>query len=295
MYYLGVDGGGTKTTAVLYDENLNEIARVIGDSINYYSEGMDNARNNMKKIADEIKNICNISDFDSVFIGMSALAGKASESELNTFCEGIFDCKKTQMNSDLYIALKATNDDSAVVVIAGTGSMVAGFDKNGEVVTAGGFGYILGDEGSGFSIAQSAMKAALRSVCGAEKETMLYTELLSYYSAKDTDDLIDKVYSSSFSRKTIAGFAKNVYECAKNGDAVANEILKSEAELLAKTTLPILEKTGSKRIYTYGGVFQNNEIFAKYFASCVGDAETNLLSHEPVYGAGVAAYNNSNF
>ena len=177
-YFLGVDGGGSKTTAVVFDECGNFICKSCGESINYYSVGLENAKLAMKDIIDELS----VRSFDCAVIGMSALNERASAEETERFCSGIIESKKTIMDSDLFVALEAVDTDGeCAAIISGTGSMAVYRDNSGIISHAGGWGYILGDEGSGYSIGLSGIKAAIRAAEKSAPETgadFLYVSLL---------------------------------------------------------------------------------------------------------------------
>lgn len=163
-YFLGIDGGGSKTTAVVFDENGNFICRAVGESINYYSVGMGKARDAMTDIIGCLSE----KHFECAVIGMSALSERASKEETEHFCGGIIESNKIIMDSDLYVALEAMDENGeCAVVISGTGSMAICRNNGGEINHAGGFGYILGDEGSGYSIGLSGIKSAIRAAEGA--------------------------------------------------------------------------------------------------------------------------------
>ena len=158
-YYLGVDGGGTKTTAVVSDENGNIIRSAVGKTINYYSNPYELTKQNFKEIIDEI----GIRDYASVCIGMSALSERTDELTARRFTDGILNTEKLIMTSDIEIALNAVDCGGArAILICGTGSMAAAADENGNQFHSGGWGYLLGDEGSGYSIALNAVKKILR-------------------------------------------------------------------------------------------------------------------------------------
>lgn len=292
MVFLGIDGGGTKTTCLVTDENLTEIYRTAGSSINFYSEGMEKARENMKNMLRVIEKETGISRFDGVCIGSSALFGRADEKTKNDFCDGVFNAGHIIMDSDLFIALKATGEENAMVVIAGTGSMAAGFGGNKEVITKGGYGYILGDEGSGYAIALSGIKAAVRSLDGTGEYTLLGEKLLEFAGVKAKEELVDVFYGDKMDRKALAAFSASVSSAAEKGDSVALRILKDEARSLSLTASALMREMPSlPHVALYGGVFQHSEIFrdcfikelSKKYSSC------SLMTNEPVYGACIAA------
>ena len=257
MYFLGIDGGGTKTTCLICDENLNEIFRTVGSSINFYSEGMENARRNMKKMLCTIKEKTGISHFDGVCVGSSALFSRADEKTMYDFCDGVFDSDKIIMDSDLFIALKATGKKNSAVVIAGTGSMAAGFNEKDEIITKGGYGYILGDEGSGYRIALDGIRAGVRSLDKTGENTLLGDMLLEFSGVK-----------------------------------TAVSIIKSQAVSLACTLRSLLSEMPEKPyVALFGGVFQHSEIFLSHFRKEIAEicCEIELMEKEPVYGACIAA------
>ncbi len=292
MYFLGIDGGGTKTTCLVCDERMNEIFRTVGSSINFYSEGLIAARKNMSEMLDLIKESTGISRFDGVCIGSSALFGRADEKTISDFCDGVFDCENIVMDSDLFIALKATGRRNTAVVIAGTGSMAAGFDSKGEIITRGGYGYILGDEGSGYRIALDGIRAAVRSLDNTGEYTVLGEKLLEFAGVGCKEELVESFYSPEKDRKTLAGFSVCVSDAAENGDETALGILCYQARLLSETVLSLIKEMPSVPFAgLYGGVFQHCDIFKRYFtelikAECSGVA---LLEREPAYGACIAA------
>lgn len=292
MYFLGIDGGGTKTTCLVCDENLNEIYRTVGGSINFYSEGMENARRNMSEMLSETEKNTGIADFAAVCVGSSALFGRADEKLKKSFCDGVFSCDKILLDSDLFIALKAAKDKNPVIVIAGTGSMTAAFGVDGKIITKGGYGYILGDEGSGYRIAVDGIRAAVRSFDKTGEKTVLEQKLFEFADTDNADGLIEFFYSEKTDRKRIASFAKQVCQSAIDGDKVCFDILSCQAQQLSCTVKALLKEIEPEpSIYLYGGIFQNCEMYSKLFSSYFDvEAVTCVpLLCEPVFGAAVAA------
>lgn len=292
MYFLGIDGGGTKTTCLVCDENLNEVFRTVGSSINFYSEGLITARNNMKEMLRIIKENTGISRFDGVCVGSSALFGRADEKTKADFCDGVFDCDNIIMDSDLFIALKATEKKNVLVVIAGTGSMAAGFNKKGEIITKGGFGYILGDEGSGYRIALDGIREGVRSLDKTAEKSLLGEYLLEFAEVETKEELVDAFYSPEKDRKALAAFSVYVSKAAEKGDKTAITILENQANLLFHTVKALIKEMPEKpHVALFGGVFQHCELFRTYFCSLVKEycSDCALLLKEPAFGAAFAA------
>ena len=291
-YYLGVDGGGTVTTALVCDEQLNETVRVTGGSINYRSEGMAQARENLRGILAEIADRTGITRFRGAFIGSSALFGRADEATLREFTDGVVAADRVAMDSDLYIALKACSAPNALAAICGTGSMAAAFGPDGDVLTRGGFGYLFGDEGSAYAISREAMFRAARAAEGTEPPTLLTEALTKCYGAADIYAFTDFAYDPPMERKRLAAFAPEVTRCARLGDNTAKAVLERQAKLFADTVRSLAAVLPEKpAVFCYGGVFQHDEIFTAYFKAALGDACASCgpLEKPPVFGAVLAA------
>ena len=123
-YFLGIDGGGTKTTALCVAHTGAVVARISGESINFCSEGMERARENLRLIVRQLSETVGVSDYCSVFIGSSALSKRADAETLERFAGGIIKTKTLIMDSDLAAALndffKASYADGSMLDIAKT-------------------------------------------------------------------------------------------------------------------------------------------------------------------------------
>lgn len=275
-YYLGIDGGGTRTTAVVSDENGKVIVKSVGKSINFYSVGMEKARENLTNVINDIyKNIGEI-EFEGAFIGCSALDNEADVETINNLCNGIIKSKKLGMNSDVYVALASSGEDECrVVAICGTGSIVTGIDENGIVKTKGGWGHIFGDEGSAYSIAVNSLKACAM-LYDEGQITPLVKAAQDYFGVDDLRKAIDKIYSPETTKDVLAGFSQKVGEIA-NGDFVAKTVILNEAHYFSKTVLAFLnEMKNCTLLSLYGGVFQNNELFRNSFIEDIKEFHSDL-------------------
>lgn len=293
-YFLGVDGGGSKTTAVVFNEKGEFICSAYGESINYYSVGLEAARLTMKGIIDNLS----IKKFRCAVIGMSALNERASAEEIEKFCSDIIDSETIIMDSDLFVALEAMDvSGECAAIISGTGSMAVCRNADGTMSHTGGWGYILGDEGSGYTIGLAGIKAAIRASENCEKKTALVSECLDYFSINNIYDLIDLYYEKKVSRKQTAAFARLVSKCCENGDKVSEYIIEDEAKQLSQTALGLLKnKNKDIAIGLWGGVFQNNMFFRQKFADILsqnGFNNVKLINFTPEVGAIFAGYKSS--
>lgn len=290
--FLGIDGGGSKTTAVVFDANGIFVNGAIGESINYYTLGLEAARENMRAIISALG--CE-GTFEGAVIGMSALSCRATAQECRAFAREIIDADRIIMDSDLFAALKALGEKGeCAVVVAGTGSMVLVQYADGTTATAGGWGHILGDEGSGYAIGLDGIKAAIRGYEGSECKTALTDEVIRFFGIDAVADLIDLFYSKGVSRKQTAAFAVSVRTLAEDGDSAAQHIILNHARELFKTAIcRISSLDRSAPIGLWGGIFQNCTMLRDEFSSLLrgaGYSNVKLLDFTPEVGAILACF-----
>ena len=290
MIYLGVDGGGTRTTAVAADENGKILLKAVGKTINFYSVGMKTAKENFKNLVDGISSKLGVTSFEAVFVGSSALDGEASKELLSEFFGGTVNAKKVGMNSDLFVALSSCGGALPhLVVISGTGSMALLRRENGSLEKRGGWGHIFGDEGSGYSIAVSLLRKASQLFDNGENPE-LTSAVSGFFGLSHFSDLTGYIYSENTSKDKIAVLSLLVNERAEKGCEICREILLFESRALYDTVKPLLNKTPTlSKIFVYGGVLLNSGIFYNAFCECVhGDFESltvERLSVPPENGA----------
>ena len=136
-------------------------------------------------------------------------------------------------NDGALLLTAGTPDGWGVAVIAGTGSIAVGRSTDGRLARAGGWGYLLGDEGSGYAIAMQALNAVTRSADGRGGKTPLTEKLLGAMSLQKPQDTIAAVYRGGWDRTAIAALAPIVFEVAENGDEIALSIVERQAGELA--------------------------------------------------------------
>lgn len=266
MYYLGIDGGGTRTTAVVTDEKGNIITKKTGRTINFYSVGNETARNNLSDLMNEITAETGITSFSSAFIGCSALDCEADEETTDMLCKGVINAEKIKMHSDVYIALKSVKGAKfPCVAICGTGSIAAAEDNDGSIHVSGGWGHILGDEGSAYAIAVNALKICCQ-MCDKGEKTPLLDSANEFFGTDDFRKAIDIIYSPDMTKDRLARFASVLDE----SDETVSEIIKNEARRFAVTVATLLKKVKQCDVLgLYGGVFQNNSLFREKFTESI--------------------------
>ena len=273
-YYLGIDGGGTKTTAAVCNEKGEIICRATGKTLNFYSVGMEICRENLQSLMAEIENSCGVNSFKAVVIGCSALDSKADARTVEALCGGIINSPDIYMDSDAYVALKAARD--GCVAICGTGSMEISEKSNGEIVVTGGWGHIIGDEGSAYSISISALKKCCEFV-DSNVSSPLLERAKAFFQVDDFRKAIDYIYSLNTNKADIAKFSAEVDALARENCPQAAEIIKEEAVKYSKTVASLLSQSDDcKILYLYGGVFKNSSLFREEFSKSIVNSFPNI-------------------
>ncbi len=283
VYLLGIDGGGTKTSFVLTDNNLNVIRELKCSGCNPIDIGIDGAK---KVLRNGIYEICEGVPFSNIvmFAGLSGGSSGNTKAELQKFFSE-FGFKYFENGSDTQNILSAgIGDDDGVIIIMGTGSCaIAQCDGIQERIS--GWGYLFDDEGSGYSIARDALAAGFRSIDGSGEYTEFASAVLKEY--KDPQTLLGALYDGG--KKFIASFCPLVFECAKDGDAVCIEIIKKNMKFAANIIKTAVGKIKGKsaKVVIAGGLSRDPMAMA-YLNEAIPDAKNynlTVLDKQPVTGA----------
>lgn len=288
-YYLGIDGGGTRTVAAVSDENGSILCKAESGSINFYSVGMDIARKNLSDVIKSIEKEFGRISFSGAFIGCSALDREADEDTVKALCDGVIEADKIRMNSDAYVALRAS--DCRAVAICGTGSMAIGENEEGEIITKGGWGHILGDEGSAYQVAIEALRHCCY-LCDHNDRDKIVIEALDYFGISSVKEIIDVVYSENNGKDYVAGFCKRIGKLAEDGDGFSERIIDTEARNFAKYIVSILLENIEcySDLAVYGGMFKHCPGFFEAFCDELVDGDfpdldIRILETPPEEGA----------
>jgi N-acetylglucosamine kinase-like BadF-type ATPase len=152
-----------------------------------------------------------------------------------------------------------------VAVIAGTGSIASARSRDGRTARAGGWGYLLGDEGSGYGLTLAALQAVARAADGRGPPTNLTSVFLDRLEAASPGELIPRIYRGTWNRPALAALAPIVFDASDRGDAVASGILHDAARSLAGQALAAARQAGFNDqpapLALAGGVLENQQTF----------------------------------
>ena len=258
---VGVDGGGTKTEAVILDSNQRVLGEGRAGPSNPVRVGIANAAAAVREAIDKACGMAKVrrSDLLAAEIGLAG-ARRFELRERMREALSTLGIPDVEVVTDADIALYGATDGApGIVVIAGTGSICCGVNARGKRVCAGGWGPIAGDEGGGAWIARRAIRAVAHASDGRGRETELTELACSYFHVSTADDLVTAIYAPSITNERLAGFGKDVIEAAKRGDIVAQEIIGEAADELALAAITVIRNLQMERerfqIAHVGGVF----------------------------------------
>ena len=229
-YFLGVDAGGTKTDYVLADET-HELARARSSTIKRLRADSSTASASLEQGLAELTAKTGIS-MQSITRTCIGTAGITVPLVINWIRESFAARVSGELIlvSDVEIALDAAfHGGAGVLVLAGTGSNVAGRKGNGWLTTAGGWGPVLSDQGSGHRIGHEALRAAFLAM-DESRPTGLIDAVLQYWHLASIDQLVE--YANSLPSPDFSRLTRLVVRLAEAGDEVATEVLKKEGEEL---------------------------------------------------------------
>ena len=234
MKYLGIDGGGSKTSFLLVDEYDNEVSRILTGPSNWISVGAEAAkaaiRDGLVQLTDKPDVVC------AGFAGSARPEGAAFYKEILT---SLLPHAAIIVESDAFIAsIGALGVDPGILLIAGTGSIVIGRTKEGSMFRVGGWGPHFGDEGSGFWIGREAVRAALRSVDSQSSKEFAQT-IAGNLGLKSAADIVSAWATGKIGVPEIAGLFPEVVsiypaEPSKRILTEAASHLRSLVEIAAK-------------------------------------------------------------
>lgn len=270
MLYLGVDGGGTKTTAVLCDAegSLLKSIRLGPGNIAVLDRG---------SIAQLIRNIVfellQKRHVGQITNAAFAFAGAGRPDEKKTVYDLIraLGIQKFSIMTDAEINyFSIFGEEYGILISAGTGSICLVKTADQKFRQIGGWGYLLGDEGSGFDIGRQAIKTALEEIYAENHFSEFTSKLLSFYGIEHPPGLISIIYSSVNPPKLIASCAKLICQLASKGEQKALKIAHEAAESLVSYAEQAIELMGKKvptpyKLALTGGILEKNSIVNHLF------------------------------
>ena len=290
MRVLGIDAGGTRTVCALADETGEVLTEAQSAGANLQSAG----ELEVEKVLHElIARTLNGSPAPAaICLGMAGVDRAHDADIVRGILQRIGHRAHVIVVNDALIALEAGVPGKAgTVVIAGTGSIAYGRDGPGRGARAGGWGYVLGDEGSGYWLGRLALRAVVRAADGRGGETSLTERVLAHYGVKRPRDLVREIYEGGTRPSAIATLARVVGAAAEDGDGLAVHLVTVGAQELASATVSVARRLGTESdpIVMSGGTLLGlrrlRTQLTEELAARLPGAQVRPLAIEPAHGA----------
>ncbi len=289
-WLLGVDGGATKTLAAVLDLQDSQIHLGHGGPSNEDAVGAKQAVAALLEAADAAIGKAGIAGGD---VGAAVLA--VAGTDTRSVAAHVREARTEDwlvVNDVVGAWATATGAAPGVAAISGTGSNVFGVGRDGNGWRAGGWGHLLGDEGSGYWLGVQAIKAALRDREGSGPETALGDAVPAFFGLGSIEELASLVYSKPLTKGEIAAVAVEAAHAAEAGDEVAAGIYRHGASELASQVLAVVSHTkleGEFPIGLIGSAFKAGALFVTPLAELVHErapeAQIGVVEMAPVGGS----------
>jgi N-acetylglucosamine kinase-like BadF-type ATPase len=291
MVVLGIDAGGTKTVCQMAGEDGVVLAEARGSGANLLSLGEQGVEIALRGVISETM-ADRPNHVDAVCLGMAGVDQPREAEVVRGVLARIGHFGQALVVSDSLIALEAGAPGSpGVVVASGTGSIAYGRDAEGQAARAGGWGYVLADEGSSFWLGREAIRAVLRAADGRGPTTALTARVLAHYAVDRTSLVAREVYRGGVKPSAVAELASDVQAAATMGDTVACTILEAAAAELVLLAASVVDQLNLPEgpIVLAGGTFRAAPglvgAFAAGLTRRLPHASMRVLDVEPAYGA----------
>jgi N-acetylglucosamine kinase-like BadF-type ATPase len=292
---IGIDGGGTRTRARLANTRGETFSTGEAGPANPHARGFEAAE---REILTAIQSAFESAHAEKQMVAATCLGigGVDRAEERTRFAAWAREtiAPRVQVVNDGEIVLAAGSSENwGVALIAGTGSIAWGKTRDGRIARAGGWGYLIGDEGSGFDLARGALRAVTQAEDGRGEPTRLRGAILTHWGIESVSELIPRVYRSGLAPADLAGLAPLVVRTAAEGDAVAQRLIERASAALADTVIAVARQLRFREseipLALTGGLLLETEWLRTSLVAELKNRGTNFspitLVHEPVAGA----------
>jgi len=298
--FLGIDGGGTRTTAWLADGDGNPLGCAEAGPSNPIKVGFRVAERELLKAFHAclreagfpmaVARKAHPPLLEAVGAGISGIDRRAAHRTLIKWMRQHIPARRHLLTTDAAIALAAAvRDAPGIIVIAGTGSIAFARDEQGKLMRAGGWGIPFDDGGSGYDVGRKAVAAAIQASDGRGPNTLLQERICRHLRLR----IITDVVTAQLEQQEVAALFPLVMEAAREGDLVARHLCDDAGRDLAELAVALLKRAGWTRsmthVVTSGGVFKSSKLirdsFIRHLRRFAPQARVEMLEHSPVQGA----------
>ncbi|MGB9856813.1 MAG: N-acetylglucosamine kinase [Dictyoglomaceae bacterium] len=298
-YYLGIDAGGSKTEAVI----LNEEGKIIGFGRsgpgNYEIAGINSAKENWLLAIERAKRNLKDIKFEKACFGLAGADFPEDFEMLKKEIENLSIAKDFCIENDTAIALRAgTKDYWGIIIVMGAGTNGYGRRKDGKSFRFYGEGYIFGDWGGASSVAQEMLHYAFRSYDGRGEKTILEKIVLEFFSVNNFDELAKKLYYYHEERYKALNLAPYLFKAIEEGDLVAKKIGERIVDETVKGVYALMKKLELMKeetpVILAGSLYKGAPWLKEYISAKIhifaDKAKVEILKIPPALGAGIIAW-----
>jgi N-acetylglucosamine kinase-like BadF-type ATPase len=293
-YVIGIDGGATKTVALIGTENGRILGRGESGPSNYHNIGATAAGAAIKLAVKRARQQAGIRNKAEVaVVALAAVDSPRDKATVLRLIKSTRIARRRLVVHDSLAALQAaTRGRPGIIVISGTGCVAAGLNEAGQYARAGGWGYLVDDEGSAYDIGAKALRSAFRMLDGRSPRTKLTLALMRRFRVKTLEDALVQIYSGRFGVDAIAGLTPLISKLATS-DRVCRSILKDAGVSLAGLACAVAKrltmKDGAFTVSLVGGTFKAGRRLLQPFRARVRKecprARIEIMKIEPAAGA----------
>ena len=293
FHVLGIDAGGTKTVCLLADDQGRIVSRARGEGANLQAVGELQVEKVLHDVMEQASGDRDLVPA-AICLGIAGVDRQDDHEIVRGIMRRIGFKARIRIVNDALVALEAGAPGlPGVVIISGTGSIAYGRNAAGEAARSGGWGYMLGDEGSGYWIGRAALRAVLREADHRGPRTVLTPMLLEHFHVAQPQALLREVYHNNLKPAAIGALAGCVQAAFTEGDHTAVGILRRAADELEGAALSVARRLGlvgdSFSFILSGGIFRAVPWLEQELSRRLPDAAPHsvakLLDREPAEGA----------
>ncbi|MFW5787298.1 MAG: N-acetylglucosamine kinase [Halanaerobiales bacterium] len=286
----GIDAGGSSTRCIIYDTAKKRVlTKTKSGPGNYQIVGLKKAINEINIAFLKARENIPCGNIETLGLGIAGAGRKVDKNKLKIKLIDKLPVSELYITDDGEIALLgATGGKKGVILIAGTGSIAYGLKKDKQKIRRGGWGPIIGDEGSGYWLGMEAIRAGVKFSEGRGPATELLQIVKEKLDLTNLNELIPMVYDKKLPRKKIAKIAPSLIDQAGENDEVSKKILENGIDELIKMVLALVDDMDYKvnKFAVSGGLFQNKN-FIKFFSNKLKNTGFDIYhpKNKPVMGA----------
>lgn len=303
LYFIGIDSGGTEMRGCLLRDDGIVLAHRTAPAANF-NKLRGKIAPFVLDLATQLCEAVRVSREHVALAGFCA-TGVGRPADRKLLAEILLHArlaKQVVVESDALAALTgAFAGGPGIIVSAGTGAIAHARTHAGAIVRVGGWGYLLGDEGSGYYLAKQALNAALQDWDGRGEPTRLRASFEKHFGVTSIELIITQIYDPAFDRGRMAELAPMVFAAADEGDRVAQRLVEETGSALGRLVGAAVQRFETQDIIPLallGKLFRRADALLPAFWKAVGDEQKRLRLREsrfaPMIGAALLALQTAN-